>query len=89
MQQTMLKKFKHNKNIWMNFASYYFQSGDLKEGRNILNRSLQSLPAKERMVYSEIIKLFFIIIEYIFNILHISFISKVSYMCYEKYMHTQ
>ncbi|XP_042894823.1 protein RRP5 homolog [Parasteatoda tepidariorum] len=47
LSTVVLKKFKNDKDIWLQFATFYMQKGKFKEARNILTRSLQCISNKE------------------------------------------
>ncbi|KAG8177981.1 hypothetical protein JTE90_019992 [Oedothorax gibbosus] len=47
LSQTVLKKFKTDREVWITLGTYYMQSKRLEDARNLLARSLLCVPSKE------------------------------------------
>ncbi|GBN22427.1 hypothetical protein AVEN_224007-1 [Araneus ventricosus] len=47
IKETILRKFKSRKEVYLVLCDYYLKRGAKEEGRNLLERSLQYVPPKE------------------------------------------
>ncbi|CAG2171069.1 unnamed protein product, partial [Oppiella nova] len=45
----MLKKFKHNKNVWIGFGHFYMRCARLEAARKLMQRALQCLEKREHL----------------------------------------
>jgi len=48
LYQAMLKRFKQSKKIWVGYAFFLMSAGNMEQARNLLQRSLKSLPERKR-----------------------------------------
>jgi hypothetical protein len=44
----MIKRFKSSKKVWIDYATYLMERGELDSARNLLQRSFKSLEKRKR-----------------------------------------
>ncbi|XP_029001010.1 protein RRP5 homolog isoform X3 [Betta splendens] len=47
LYKTMVKRFRENKAVWLNYGTFLLQRGQSEEANAVLQRALKSLPSKE------------------------------------------
>jgi rRNA biogenesis protein RRP5 len=47
--QTLIRRFKGSKAVWITYGTFRFQQGELDEARALLDRSLKSLPRRKHL----------------------------------------
>ena len=48
LHSTMIRKFRLNPDVWVNFGLFHFKSGQAESARALMQRSLKSLEKKQR-----------------------------------------
>ncbi|CAB3976612.1 RRP5 homolog [Paramuricea clavata] len=49
LHQTMIKRFKSSKKVWIDYATYLMERGELDSARNLLQRSFKSLEKRKHI----------------------------------------